>query len=120
VITASVGELLDPILNSDTLEGCNPNLRIINVSRGRLVDESCLIQLLTEDKIAFYAADTCRFEEQGATSEDWENYRKLSSLKNVFLTPHIGGYSREAIYDTTNHLIDYLNERICECMVPLK
>jgi phosphoglycerate dehydrogenase-like enzyme len=120
VITASLSERLEPLLDVDMLRKCNPNLRIINVSRGSLIDESFLIQQLTDKKIAFYATDTCRFEEFGATKEDWVNFKKFTSMRNVFLTPHIGGYSVEAIDETTHHLIDYLYERICECIVSVK
>ena len=120
IITASISERSETLLDEEMLRKCNPNLRIINVSRGRLVDESFLIQQLTDRKIAFYATDTCRFEEFGATEEDWANFKKFASMRNVFLTPHIGGYSVEAIDETTHHLIDYLFERICECIVPVK
>ena len=116
VLTASIHQNDVPILNAELLRECKPSLRVINVSRGCLVDESILIEKLKNKEIAYYAADTCKFEEFDSTIEDRLNFEMMSKMSNVFLTPHIGGYSIEAVSDTTHHLIDFLSERSCECM----
>jgi len=117
VLTASVYQNNVPILNSEVLKECNPNLKVINVSRGFLVDETILIEKLKNHEISYYAADTCKFEELRSTIEDQLNFEVMSKMSNVFLTPHIGGYSIEAISETTHHLIDFMSERSCECIM---
>jgi D-3-phosphoglycerate dehydrogenase len=115
VITASVNPNPTPILSAEILDTCHENTKIINVSRGRLVDETHLIEKLVRNEIAFYASDSCKFEDFDATQKDYENFLKFTKMENVFLTPHIGGYTKEAIAKTTSHLAQYLVEGSCNC-----
>jgi D-3-phosphoglycerate dehydrogenase / 2-oxoglutarate reductase len=117
VIAASVQPYNFQILDREALGLCKPSVRIINISRGRLVDESELIKKLKLNEIAFYAADSCKFEDHDATSIDYNNFHELSKLSNVFLTPHIGGYTLEAITSTSEHLAKYLIEGECSCKI---
>ena len=54
---------------------------LINVARGRLVDDHALIRALVEDRIGGVALDTFRDEPLPQTSPLWE-------LPNVIVTPH--------------------------------
>ena len=57
---------------------------LINVARGRIVDEDALIQALREGRIAAAALDVTRDEPLPAESPLW-------TLPNVLLTPHTAG-----------------------------
>ena len=65
-----------------------PSARLINASRGEVIDEADLITALQENLIAGAALDVRETEppEPGP----------LSEMDNVILTPHIGAFTREA------------------------
>jgi D-3-phosphoglycerate dehydrogenase / 2-oxoglutarate reductase len=67
-----------------------PEALLINTSRGELVDEEALYQALKEKKIAGAAVDVYSQEPPPADF-------KLFELDNVIVTPHIAGYSKDAI-----------------------
>lgn len=116
VLSASIKENFSPILDKQVLEGCKRGIKIVNISRGRLVDEGALYHGLRSNKIGFYASDCARFEEWGASKIDHETHLKLISLDNVLFTPHIGGYSYDAITKTSDHLAEYLVKGTCICI----
>lgn len=74
------------ILSSDRLALLKKNAFVINTSRGGLLDETILYNLLKDNKIAGAALDVF---------EDEPYYGPLTTLPNVILTPHIGSYTKE-------------------------
>lgn len=66
-----------------------PNARIVNVSRGGVIDEVGLAKALNEDKIAGAAVDV--FSTEPVTKSN-----PLVHAKNIVLTPHLGASTREA------------------------
>lgn len=76
------------LVNSDRLAKMKPTARIINTSRGGIVDEDALYEAINGGKLAGAALDV--FETEPATQN------KLASLDRVVLTPHIGAQTREA------------------------
>jgi len=66
-----------------------PNAIIINTSRGGLIDESALYNLLVSGAIAGCALDVLEREPPDGSN-------KLIQLKNVIVTPHIAGSTIEA------------------------
>jgi phosphoglycerate dehydrogenase-like enzyme len=63
---------------------------IINSSRGEIIDEDALYQALLKGNIAGAALDV--FKDEPLTES------KFFSLKNVVLTPHIGGLADQQIF----------------------
>ena len=61
-----------------------PSAYLINVARGGLIDQSALVQVLKEGKIAGAGLDVYQEEPLPASSPLWD-------LPNVVLTPHIAG-----------------------------
>jgi len=116
VVSASIKENRSPILDETILDKCRNGVKIINISRGKLVDEKSIYGRLLSGRISFYAADCARFEETDSTENDWDTYLRLSKLKNVYFTPHIGGYTHEAIKKTSDHLAEYLVKGKCVCI----
>ena len=74
------------ILSSNRLALLKPTAFVINTSRGGLLDETALYNLLKDNRIAGAALDV--FE-----SEPY--YGPLINLPNVILTPHIGSFTKE-------------------------
>jgi phosphoglycerate dehydrogenase-like enzyme len=80
---------------------------LINVSRGKIVQESKLIEALKQGWIAGAGLDTFESEPLPETSELW-------SLKNVIITPHIAGLTPYYMERLTNIFCENLNRFILE------
>ena len=65
-----------------------PTAYYINAGRGQTVDEAALIEALREGRIAGAGLDVFQTEPLPADSPFWD-------LPNVFMTPHLGGYTSE-------------------------
>ncbi|MGK7872690.1 MAG: phosphoglycerate dehydrogenase [Xenococcaceae cyanobacterium] len=77
------------IINAQALEKMKPTVRIINCSRGGIINEEALVEALKEGKIAGAALDVFETEPLGES--------KLRSLgSKVILTPHLGASTAEA------------------------
>ena len=68
-----------------------PTAYLVNIARGRVVDEQALIRALNEGWIAGAGLDV---KAEGPLPADSPLYR----MHNVILTPHISGHSAQ--YDT--------------------
>jgi D-3-phosphoglycerate dehydrogenase len=76
------------LIGSDLLARARPQLRIINVSRGGIVDEEALADAIREGRVAGAALDV--FSVEPTTSSP------LFDLPSVVVTPHLGASTREA------------------------
>ncbi|EER33022.1 D-3-phosphoglycerate dehydrogenase 1 [Candida tropicalis MYA-3404] len=92
---------------------------VINASRGTVVDIPALVQAMKAGKIAGAALDVYPQEPAkngeglfGDSLNEWAS--ELCSLRNVILTPHIGGSTEEAQsaigIEVANALSKYINE----------
>jgi len=88
---------------------------LINVSRGVVVDEEALIEELRSGRI-YAALDVYREEPLPPNHE-------LTRLSNTILTPHIGGYTLEAMVstaiDVAEMVVKYLRDGVLEKGEPL-
>jgi D-3-phosphoglycerate dehydrogenase / 2-oxoglutarate reductase len=92
-----------PVMGYEELKSMKEKSFIINISRGNVVDESSLYELLVSKHIAGAGVDV--FSE--------EPYKgPLCELNNVVLTPHIGSYAAEGKLqmeiDAVNNMIQVL------------
>lgn len=76
------------LINREVLRSAKPTLRIINVARGGIIDESDLFVALRDGRIAGAALDV--YSAEPMTSSP------LFGLDNVVVTPHLGASTREA------------------------
>jgi phosphoglycerate dehydrogenase-like enzyme len=85
-----------------------PSARLINTSRGPIVDEKALIEMLREKKIAGAAVDV--FDVEPLPRD-----HPFRTLENVLATPHIGYVSHEAYKtfyrDSVTNIVAWLNAR---------
>ena len=77
------------ILDAERLALLRPSAILINTSRGHLVDEGALKEMLVSGRLAGAAFDVFASE----PPDD----RKLLGLPNFLATPHVGGSTEEAI-----------------------
>ena len=77
------------IINDNFLGLCKSNLKIINTSRGGIIDEENLKRFLEKNENAFAALDV--FEEEPAFNSP------LLNLKNFYATSHLGSMTEEGV-----------------------
>lgn len=74
------------LVNADALARLPSGARLVNVSRGEVVDEPALIDALREGKLAGAYLDVFAHEPLPAASPLW-------TMQNVIATPHSAGFS---------------------------
>jgi phosphoglycerate dehydrogenase-like enzyme len=81
VLAAPLTSETDGLIDEATIGAMRRDAWIVNVARGRLIDDHALIRALTEGRIGGAALDTFRDEPLPQDSPLWE-------LPNVIVTPH--------------------------------
>jgi len=99
VLAAPLTPETDGLINEAALASMKPDGWLINVARGRLVDDTALIRALREHQIGGAALDTFRDEPLPPGSPYW-------SLPNVIVTPHTAWSSA--------HVLDRSIELFCD------
>lgn len=82
------GERYANVISRAVIDAMKPSAVFVNVGRGETVDEPALIDALREGRIAGAGLDVVARTPLDEASPLW-------AMKNVFLSPHIGGYFRE-------------------------
>ena len=77
---------------------------LINTSRGPVVNTLTLLKGLSERKVTGACLDV--FEQEPLSLLGADLASKLTSLPNVVVTPHIAGYTFEALYKMSRVLLD--------------
>jgi D-3-phosphoglycerate dehydrogenase len=90
-IHAALTEETRHLIGENELSMMKKTAHLINTARGGLIDESALLKALKEGEIAGAGLDV--FE-----SEPPEHENPLLHLPNVVVTPHMAGWSDEAVY----------------------
>jgi phosphoglycerate dehydrogenase-like enzyme len=80
------------IVSDAVLSAMKPTAFLINLARGGVLDEDALIRALNAGKIAGVALDALAKEPLPPDNPLW-------SMPNVFITPHIGGFSDQYVIE---------------------
>lgn len=81
VLAAPLTAETDGMIDEAALAAMKPDAWLINVARGRLIDDGALFRALREGQIGGAALDAYREEPLGPTSPFWD-------VPNLILTPH--------------------------------
>ena len=93
------------MMGEPQFKNMKPTGYLINVSRGRTVQENMLIKALKQRWIAGAGLDTFEDEPLPETSELW-------ALKNVIITPHVAGQTPHYMERLTGIFCENLNQFI--------
>ena len=95
------------LINRELLAKAKDGIRIINVARGKVVDEEALVEALKSGKVAGAALDV--FEKEPPTGSP------LLEMPNVVVTPHLGASTEEAqsrvAVDVCEQMLDVFHGR---------
>lgn len=101
VLTCPLTPETEGLMNAAAFAAMRPGAYLVNVARGRVVDEAALIGALRSGTIAGAGLDCVHEEPLPASSVIWD-------LPNVLVTPHSAGETRR--YET--RLVDLLLDNI--------
>jgi phosphoglycerate dehydrogenase-like enzyme len=100
-LTCPLTPRTENLIDAKALAAMNPSAYLINVARGRVVNEPALVEALNQKRIAGAALDCVWEEPLPATSGLW-------GVPNVLITPHTAGETRR--YE--DNVIDLLLENL--------
>jgi phosphoglycerate dehydrogenase-like enzyme len=89
VVITSLSAETHHLLNRERLAKMKPHAILVNTSRGAIIEEDALVEILQAGKIAGAALDAFEVEPLAVD-------HPLRKLTNVILTPHAIGHTREA------------------------
>lgn len=89
------------LIDARALGAMKPTALLINVARGKVVDEAALVTALSEGRIAGAGLDTFVEEPLASASPLW-------AMKNVIVTPHSAGETRAYETNVVDLLVDNL------------
>jgi phosphoglycerate dehydrogenase-like enzyme len=88
VIAAPYSPSSHHIINADLLNRMKPSASLLVESRGGIVDELALLDVLKKGKIAAAGLDVYEQEPLGSDNELWD-------VPNLIMTPHLAGASTQ-------------------------
>ena len=100
-LTCPLTPLTENLIDAKALAAMKPSAYLINVARGKVVNEPALVEALQAKRIAGAALDCVWEEPLPATSRLW-------NVPNVLITPHTAGETRR--YE--DNVIDLLLENL--------
>jgi len=105
-------------LQQDTVHMCSAEFMrhmrkpfiVVNTSRGPVVDMPALLQAMQAGKITGACLDVFEQEPLTAMSLEIKNaLEQMMQMPNVVVTPHIAGYTFEALYKMSKTLLDKIS-----------
>jgi phosphoglycerate dehydrogenase-like enzyme len=92
------------LIGAAALAAMKPTAHIVNVARGRVVDEPALIEALQAGRIAGAALDVTVDEPLPEASPLW-------AMPNVLITPHTGGETHKYEDNVLDMMMENLNRQ---------
>ena len=93
--------------NTDFLQQLKNNIILLNTSRGTVVETTALETGLETGKIVAAGLDVFEEEPPAQMSKEiLEKFQQVSQRSNVIITPHIAGYTHDALYKMSRILAE--------------
>ncbi len=100
-LTCPLTAATEHLVNAQALGRMKPTAHLVNVARGRVVDEAALIKVLATHRIAGAAIDVTAEEPLAPSSPLW-------AMEHVLITPHTAGETRRYEDNLIEILLDNL------------
>ena len=111
-LTCPLTEETERLIDSKAFGRMKPSAHLVNVARGRVVDEAALVEALASGRIAGAGLDVTAEEPLAPNSRLW-------GMEHVLLTPHTAGETRHYEDNVIEILRDNL-ERLWRREDPLR
>lgn len=98
VVATPGGAATRHLVNAEVLQALGPQGVLINIARGSVVDTAALAAALRSGALGAAGLDVYESEPQPPAA--------LLDLDNVVLTPHMGGWSPEAVQASVNRFLE--------------
>ena len=98
VIATPGGAATRHLVNATVLNALGPRGVVVNIARGSVIDTAALAAALREGRLAAAALDV--YESEPAPPAE------LLDLDNVVLTPHVAGWSPEAVQNSVDRFME--------------
>ena len=90
------------MINYNFLKNCKKSVLIVNTSRGEVINENDLLEFIKKNENARYATDVLSSEINGINNNIIKKYSEENE-KQIAITPHIGGMTKEAQNSAFSH-----------------
>lgn len=90
------------LIDADVLAAAKPGLVLVNITRGSLIDESALLAALESGQIGAAGLDVTEREPVPLDNP-------LLKLPQVFITPHVAGFTDLTLRGTVSYLVESMN-----------
>jgi D-3-phosphoglycerate dehydrogenase len=100
------------LFNKTFIEKFNKPFWLLNTSRGSIVNTADLIEALKTNKVLGAGLDVLDIESSSFTeiiNDKNDDFHKLSSFKNVIITPHIAGWTFESNIKLSKIVVNKIN-----------
>lgn len=99
------------LVNEEYINECKAGVILINTSRGKVIQTQALVEALESGKVAAACLDVFENEKvETYNREEWILYHKLYQCKNVILSPHVAGWTKESKFKLSQILIDKISQ----------
>lgn len=96
IVTLPGTDATDGLLGEQEIALLPPHAVVVNVGRGRVIDQSALFKALRDDKLDSAGLDVWWNYPQNSNDRVPPSDHPFASLPNVVMTPHVGGATRDA------------------------
>ena len=87
------------LVNASYINQFSKPIRLLNLSRGGIVNLADVIDALSSHKIVGFGADVLPNENlNNLTDSELKEFDQLCAMENVVLTPHIGGWTKQSYH----------------------
>ncbi len=102
------------LVNEDFLQKCKNKPLIVNTSRGEIVETKAILAAIKKQIIFGICLDVFENEKVDTyTAYEKEMYESLFRNKNVLVSPHIAGWTKESLEGIASVLLEKIKKVVC-------
>lgn len=99
------------LVNARLLSMLPAHAMVVNTARGEIVDQTALLTMLKDGRLAGAALDVLHDEPQPFNAETAALMASIDE-RRLLLTPHIGGFTQESLDKVEVHMAQVLTDRL--------